>query len=185
MTTPVPKSPRVALSLDTITSRHASLRTWRARYALKAGFTELFLATGNITNPGDSVTGSFWAVRTSNPIPLISALLGMYPRDPSGLMLQVPPSDTLPFTGEFMGRFLSWREDAGVGTVPFSPMPPGDWWVTTCLVESGGKSILGINEIESVAAIVPENRWSARVLSASLLGLWITTDGSGDPSGAA
>ena len=184
MTPPVPSSPRVALSLDTITSRHASLRTWRARYVLKAGFTELFLATSNITNPGDPVTGSFWAVRSSNPIPLIAALLQMYPLDPTRLTLQVPPADTLPFTAEFLGRFLSWRQDA-VRTVPFTPVPPGDWWVANCLVGSGGQFFLGINEIESVAAIVPQGRPSARILAASLLGLWIATDGSSDTGGAA
>src|SRR5512143_823125 len=95
-------SPRVTLSLNTITSRHASLRTWRARYQQAASFTEIFLATSNVVEPGEPVTGSMWAVRTSNPVPLVSKILSTYSPDTTRGTLPVLPADTLPFTGEFL-----------------------------------------------------------------------------------
>jgi hypothetical protein len=178
-------SPPVTLALDTITSRHASLRTWRARFDLAPASTEIFLATSNVTNPGDPVTGSMWAVRVSNPVPLVSTILSPFRRNLSRLTLQVPPTDTLPFSGEFLGRFLSWREGAGPGTIPFTPIPQGDWWVASCSIGGGGTFVLGINEVESLATIVVGSLLSAKLLAAALLGLWLATDGPSQPGGAA
>jgi hypothetical protein len=180
-------SPLISLSLDTVTSRHASLRTWRARFESPAAFTEIFLATSNVVNPGEPVTGSIWAVRSSNPVPLVSRILGSYHRETAHLVLRVPPADTLPFTGEFLGRFLSWREGASPTstTIPFTPIPSGDWWVANCQVGAGGTFILGINDVESQAMMVISGFLSAKLLAEALYGLWLSTDGTPQIGGAA
>src|SRR5690349_11321886 len=136
--------PRVEFSLDTVTSRHATLRTWRAQYQLGKNVTQLILATANTTKEGAAVSGSIWAVRDSSPIPLMTALLA--PNVPVGLKLQVEAADTMPFTGELAGRFLSLQQDATVPTALFAPTPPGDWWVALCTAGTGG-FLLGINDL--------------------------------------
>jgi len=177
-------SPRVNLSLDAVASRHASLRTWRAQYRRGKHVTEVILAVGNTNQPGAVVTGSLWAVKGSNPIPLVSALLATFSEETAGLRFQLEAADTMPFTGELMGRFLSWRDDAGVGTVPFSPMPLGDWWVADCGAGMGAFT-LGINEPASTAVLVPKDWSSAKALAAAILGLWISNNGPPATDGAA
>ena len=181
---PENRSPRVILSLDPMASRHASLRSWRAQYRNGKHVSEVIVAAGNTNEPGASVTGSFWAVRNSNPIPLVSALLGTFADDITGLCIQLRIADSIPFAGELMGRFLGWRENAGMGTVPFSPAPPGDWWVADCVADVGA-FVLGINELESTAAIVPKDWATAKALAGGFLGLWISIAGSIAKDGAA
>src|SRR5262245_33476616 len=161
---------RVELSLDTVTSRHASLRTWRAQCRLGKSVTELILATTNTTELGAAVSGSLWAVRDSSPIPLLTALLP--PQRHHGLKLQVEAADTMPFAGELAGRFLSLRNDVNVPTGLFSVTPPGDWWVALCAA-GRGTFLLGVNDLACSALLAPSDEGSAKGLAGSLLGLWI------------
>ena len=177
---PAPSSsPRVNLSLDTVTSRHASLRTWRAQCRLGQHVTQLFLAVGNTNKSGAAVTGSFWAVRESTPIPLIASLMATFTNDPTGSKMFVEVADTMPFTGELVGRFLSLRDDAPVQTAHFAPAPPGDWWVADCRI-SRASFFLGIDDLNCRAVLVPKNLESVFILAGLFLGLWVT---NGQPSG--
>ena len=143
------------------------------------------LAVKNVAEPGAVVTGSIWAVRASNPIPLVSELLGTFPVDPQSIKFSVGTRDALPFSGELMGRFLDWRKDAGPGTIPFSPASPGDWWVASCALGTGGKFTLGINEVESAAVLLPADPNSVIGLVSGLLGLWLTPETTSPAGGAA
>ena len=163
---------RVTLSLDTVTSRHASLRTWRAQCRLGKNVSQLFLAVSNTFKSGAEVTGSFWAMRESTPIPLVSSVLATFSDDPTGVKLEVEVADTMPFTGELAGRFLNLPDGPVIPTAPFAPAPPGDWWVAECGLPKAA-FILGINDVTCTALVVPRDWGSARVLAAGFLGLWI------------
>ena len=183
MTQPRPL-PRVALSLTTVTSRHASLRTWRAQCRLGKNVTHLSLAVANVSKSGAAVSGSFWASRESTPIPLVSSLLAAFSDDPTGLKLDVWVADTMPFTGELAGRFLSLRDDAVAPTAPFAPSPAGDWWLANCALPQAA-FLLGINDLECKAILVPRDWQSAKTLAAGFLGLWVRKGESWSGDGAA
>jgi hypothetical protein len=134
--------------------------------------TQLFLAVANTSKSGAAVSGSFWALRESTPIPLVSSLLATFSDDPTGLKLEVWVADTMPFTGELAGRFLSLRDDAIVPTMPFAPAPQGDWWVANCGVAQAA-FMVGINDVDGTAIVVPKDWHSAKALAAGFLGLWI------------
>jgi hypothetical protein len=145
--------------------------------------TQLFLALGNTPNTGAVVTGSFWAVRESNPMPLVSSLLAPFSEDPTGLQFHVQAADTLPFTGELTGRFLSLHDNVVRATASFASTPPGDWWVADCGTSEAAFT-LGIDEPGSVALLMPRNWISATALAADILGLWIAK-GEGQHTGGA
>ena len=181
---PVPTQRHVNLSLDTVTSRHASLRTWRAQCRLGKNVTQLVLAVGNTTKSGAAVTGSFWAVRESTPAPLISSLIATFSDAPAGLKLLAEAADTMPFTGELIGRFLSFRNDAPKLSALFAPTPPGDWWVADCVVDRA-TFFLGIDDLNCTALLVPKNWASVALLAGRFLGLWVAVGESFNSDGAA
>ena len=96
-------------------------------------------------------------------------------------MTQPPP---LPFTGELAGRFLSLRDDPVAPTAPFAPSPAGDWWVANCALPQAA-FLLGINDLECKAILVPRDWQSAKALAAGFLGLWIKKGESWSADGAA
>ena len=104
----------------------------------------------NVTDAGAAVNGSIWAIRSSEPGPLVAALFAAAGITAPTVYLQVRAADALPFEGTLVGRFLGRRAD---GT--FGPTPPGDWWVASCVTPPGNAFTLATNEIESSALILP------------------------------
>ena len=164
------ETPRI--KLESFTSRHASLRTWRARCQYQGRTTDLFLAVKNVTDAGAAVNGSIWAIRSSEPGPLVAALFAAAGVPTQTLYLQAKAADALPFEGTLVGRFLGRRADAAPGAAGFGPTPPGDWWVATCVTPPGNAFTLAINEIASSALILPGSRQAAEALANQIMGLW-------------